>query len=112
MFVSQHAARAQEKLVLARALQSISKNASYDAIVEGCKEREEEQTRPLSHTFPVKSGYFIAFHILDAKCEFKWDRASKLVQIYPVILWWMVYHWHGEVVFPSHGTILHCKTEY
>jgi hypothetical protein len=48
----QLAARAQEKLVLAKALQLISKNASYDAIVEGCKELKEEQTRLLSHTFP------------------------------------------------------------
>jgi hypothetical protein len=37
VFVTQLAARAQEKLVLTKALQSISKNASYDAIVEGPK---------------------------------------------------------------------------
>jgi len=45
VFITQLAARAKEKLVLAKALQSISKNASYNAIVKGCKELEEEQTR-------------------------------------------------------------------
>jgi hypothetical protein len=57
MFITQLAARAQEKLVLAKALQSISKNASYDLILEGHKELEKEETRRVSHTFPVKTGF-------------------------------------------------------
>jgi len=34
-----------------------------------------------------------------------------MVQIHPVVLWWMAGRWHDEVVAEGHGTVLHCKTE-
>jgi hypothetical protein len=112
VFISQLAARAQEKLVLAKAIQSISKNANYDSILEGRRELEKEQTRRVRHTFPVKTGFIITFHNDDDKCEFEWEGSNKLVQMHPSILWWMASNWWREVVSHGHGTILHCKTEY
>jgi hypothetical protein len=37
VFITQLAARAQEKMLLAKALQSISKSATYDTIIKGAK---------------------------------------------------------------------------
>jgi hypothetical protein len=111
VFVTQLAARAQEKLVLAKALMSISKKASYDAIVAGRKELQEEQTREVSYAFPVNTGFTLTFHDASVKCDFEWEGSNKLVQVHPLILWWMSKHWNDEVVAAGQPTILHCKTE-
>jgi hypothetical protein len=111
VFVTQLAARAQEKLALAKALLSTSKKASYEAVIGMRRDLHEEQTRPVSYNFPVKSGFTLTFHNVNAKCEFKWDGTNELVQIHPFVLWWMAAHWHVEVVLEGHGTILHCQTE-
>jgi hypothetical protein len=47
VFVTQLAARAQEKLVLAKALLSTSKKASYEAVIGMRRDLHEEQTRPV-----------------------------------------------------------------
>jgi hypothetical protein len=39
---------------------------------------------------------------VNAKCEFKWDGTNELVQIHPVVLWWMAAHWHVKVVLEGH----------
>jgi hypothetical protein len=111
VFVTQLAARAQEKLVLAKALLSTSKKASYEAVIGMRRDLYEEQTRPVSYNFPVKLGFTLTFHNVNAKCEFKWDGTNELVQIHPVVLWWMAAHWHVKVVLEGHGTILYCQTE-
>jgi hypothetical protein len=111
VFVTHLATRAQEKLVLAKALLLTSKKASYEAVIGMRSELHEEQTRPVSYKFPVKSGFTLTFHKVNAKCEFEWDGTNKLVQIHSVVLWWMAAHWHDEVVLEGHGTILHCQTE-
>jgi hypothetical protein len=38
---------------------------------------------------------------VNAKCEFKWDGTNELMQIYPVVLWWMAAHCHDEVVLEA-----------
>jgi hypothetical protein len=111
VFVTQLAARAQEKLVLAKAILSISKKASYEAVIGMRRDLHEEQTRPVSYKFPVKSGFTLTFHNMNAKCEFKWDGTNELMHIHPVVLWWMAARWHDEVVLEGHGTILHCQTK-
>ena len=111
VFITQLAARAQEKLVLAKALLSTSKKACHEAIIETRRSLQEEQTRPVSYNFPIKSGFTLTFHDINAKCEFQWDGTNELVQIHPVVLWWMSANWHDGVVFEGHGTILHCLTE-
>jgi hypothetical protein len=62
VFVTQLAARAQEKLVLAKAILSTSKKASYEAVIGMRRDLDEEQTRPVSYKFPVKSGFTLTFH--------------------------------------------------
>jgi hypothetical protein len=93
--------------VLAKALQSISKNGSYDLILKGHRELEKEETRRVSHTFPVKTGFVITFHNEDDKCEFQWEESNKLVHMHPSILWWMASNWWKEVVSHGHGRIVH-----
>jgi hypothetical protein len=105
------AARAQEKLVLAKALLSTSKKASYEAVIGTRRDLHKEQTRPVSYKFPVKLRFTLTFHNVNAKCEFEWDGTNERMQIHPVVLWWMAAHWHDEVVLEGHGTILHCQIE-
>jgi hypothetical protein len=51
VFVTQLAARAQEKLVLAKAILSTSKKANYEAVIGTRRDLHEEQTRPVSYSF-------------------------------------------------------------
>ena len=111
VFTTQLAARAQEKLVLAKALLSSSWRASYEAILETRSSLQQEQTRQASYKFPVKTGYTLILHDCDAKCEFQWEGTNTMVQIHPVFLWWMAQNWHEEVVPQGHGAVLHCHTE-
>jgi hypothetical protein len=73
VFITQLATRAQEKLVLAKALLSTSQKACHEAIIETRRSLQEEQTRPVSYNFPIKSGFTLTFHDINAKCEFQWD---------------------------------------
>jgi hypothetical protein len=110
VFVTQLAARAQEKLVLAKALLSRSRKASYEAIIKSRKELQEEQIRPVSYTFPVRLGFKLTFHNSDVKCSFQWEGSNQMTQVHPVILWWMSRNWND--VAPEVGiTTLRCKTE-
>jgi hypothetical protein len=68
VFVTQLATRAQEKLVLAKALLSTSKKASYEAVIGMRRDLHEEQTRPVSYNFPVKSGFTLSY-IPQCECQ-------------------------------------------
>jgi hypothetical protein len=77
VFITQLADRAQEKLVLSKAHQSRSKHASYDAILDGRQQLQDEQTRVVSHTLPVATGFTLTFHHALHKCEFDWEGSNK-----------------------------------
>ena len=111
VFITQLAARAQEKLVLSKALLSTSKRASHETILETRARFQQEQTRQATYKFPVKSGYSLTLHDSAATCEFRWDGTNAMVQIHPVILSWMAQNWHDEVVPVGHGAVLRCHTE-
>jgi hypothetical protein len=62
VFITQLTDRAQEKLVLSKAHQLHSKHVSYDAILDGRQQLQDEQTRVVSHTLPVATGFTLTFH--------------------------------------------------
>jgi hypothetical protein len=62
VFITQLADRAQEKLVLSKVHQLRSKHMSYDAILDGRQQLQDEQTRAVSHTLPVATGFTLTFH--------------------------------------------------
>ena len=94
--VTQLAARAQEKLVLAKALLSRSKRASREAILEARSSLPGRAGKASDLQASCQVGHVLRSTTAEAKRELQWGGTSAMAQARPVCSWWVAQSWSDE----------------